>query len=543
MSEENSISSQVEEYEDDFEKDLDWLINEETKNGEEDPEDYEDENIEAKIDKELCDEEEQLRESLDDEKNFGGQLEIEREMNEELYKDTENANEGENVTMVTSAPASDTVDESSFKELKQEDQQDEEQSEEIKDYIMKKIEQANKDLKDEDPVDQNRERRLKFKDDLIDLVVPPAEFAERERINGEITGPMSIKHISNDVQNNNDKQPMDHLSVKYISNDVQRDNYGEVTDQMSQIHISNAAQKTDGTEKQQDENKNKDKDVLMEKDGKFELLSLQDFESQDVLPQISVAFNEIEWEQSNNSKGRSLSSSQSSLSPYPTEELNALKPPEKQKYLVTSPLNTQNGIQNGLPRRTRSAVVSSKQSSHLIVPENKEFNWRTPQKKEHPKIEIRARKTDEEEQKKEENKLAFGIWLQKKKEQHQEEKRIQCAKEIEKKNSKEFRDPNEAFNLWLKKKREQQIKEQQIEAMRKREQDYNSRLHTREDSEKAFKQWLRRKKAEKRAEQLAAKERYKKFLMEARRVKRMQTLLCTLNESKSLQFDNYGYRF
>lgn len=38
MSEENSVSSQVEEYEDDFEKDLDWLINEETKNSDEDPE-------------------------------------------------------------------------------------------------------------------------------------------------------------------------------------------------------------------------------------------------------------------------------------------------------------------------------------------------------------------------------------------------------------------------------------------------------------------------------------------------------------------------
>ncbi|XP_078265366.1 coiled-coil domain-containing protein 181 isoform X2 [Rhinoraja longicauda] len=480
MSEENSVSSQVEEYEDDFEKDLDWLINEETKNSE-DPEDYEeDENIEAKIDKELDDEEEEAKESKDDEKNSGS--EIEKSHDKGFHNNMKNANAEENLTTISSAPRSETCSESLFQELKQEDLQDEEQSEEVKRYIMEKIEQANKVLKDEDPVNQNRERRLKFKDNLVDLEVPPVEFAEIDRDNGEITGPKCIKYISNNVQKDNDKEVTDQKSGKCISNDVQKDNDGGVTDQMSQMHISNDAQKVDDTEKQWDDDKIKDKKVLMEKDGKFELFSLQDFESKSVLPQISVAFSENEWEQPDNLKGKKLSSTQNSLSPSPTEVLNTLKLPLEQKDRVTSPSKT-------LPRRTQSAIVSPKQSAHLIIPEHKEMNWKTQQKKE------------------------------------------------------EFRDPNDAFNLWLRKKREQQVKEQQIETMRKREQDYNSRLHTREDSEKAFKQWLKRKKAEKRAEQLAAKERCKKFLLEARKVKRMQTLLCTLNESKSFQFDNYGYRF
>lgn len=485
MSEENSVSSQVEEYEDDFEKDLDWLINEETKNSDEDPEDYEDdENIEAKIDKELGDEE--AKESKDDEKNSGS--EIEKSNNKGFHNNMKNANEEEIRTTISSAPKSDTCSESLFQELKQEDQQDEEQSEEVKRYIMEKIEQANKELKDENPVNQNRERRLKFKDNLVDLEVPPVEFTEIDRDNGEITGPMCIKYISNNVQKDNDKEVTDQKSGKCISNDAQKDNDGEVTDQMSQMHISNDAQKVDDTERQWDDDKNKNKEVLMEKDGKFELLSLQDFENQGLLPQISVAFSENEWEQPNNLKGKKLSSSQNNLSPSPTEVLNTLKLQLEQKDRVTSPPKT-------LPRRTQSAVVSPKQSAHLLIAEHKEINWKTQQKKEQPKA------------------------------------------------SEDFRDPNDAFNLWLKKKREQQFKEQQIETMRKREQDYNSRLHSREDSEKAFKQWLKRKKAEKRAEQLAAKERCKKFLLEARKVKRMQTLLCTLNESKSFQFDNYGYRF
>ncbi|XP_067896013.1 coiled-coil domain-containing protein 181 isoform X3 [Heterodontus francisci] len=463
MSEENSVSSQVEEYEDDFEKDLDWLINEETKNSDEDPEDYEDDNdIEAKIDKELEDEEREEQESTVGEKHSGNPAEKSCEQNEVLNNTQITSGEG-TITVNQPDPISDTDSESSFQELKQEDQQEgEEQTEEVKRYIIEKIEQANKKLQDEDPIDQNRERRLKFKDNLVDLEVPPVHFSEIEKDNGGVTGQMSGMCISNNAEKDN----------------------------------SNAENKGD-------EDKKKDKKVLMEKDGKFELVSLQDIESQGLLPQITVAFGENECKQSHcsndsstdNSKGNNLSCSQNSLSPSPAEMLHVPKPPEELQDRTTSAANIQkDGVQHISPRRVQSAIIFPKQSTHLNAPEQKELNCRTQPKKEQLKTE-------------------------------------------------EYRDPNEAFNLWLKKKREQQIKEQQIEAMRKREQDYNSKVHTREDSEKAFKQWLKRKKAEKRAEQLAAKERCKKFLMEARRVKRMQTLLCTLSESKSFQFDNYGYRF
>ncbi|XP_078088132.1 coiled-coil domain-containing protein 181 isoform X1 [Mustelus asterias] len=511
MSEENSVSSQVEEYEDDFEKDLDWLINEETKNSDGNPEDNEeDEDIEAKIDKELDYEQGNAKKSAGDEKQSGSSTEKSCELNEDLKNHTRTTNGEGNVIVNQLDPVSGSDSESSFQESKQEDQQEgEELTEEVKRYVMEKIEQANKKLLDEDPIDQNRERKLKFKDNLVDLVVPPVQFSEIEKGNGEVTGQMSEMCISNDTHKENDN-----------------------------------------AESKGDDEKNKDKKVLMEKDGKFELVSLEDFESQGLLPQIAVAFSEKECKQhhysnelnSDNPKGNNLSSSQNNLSSSITEMLHVPKPPDEPNDRATSAANTQkNASQKILPRRVQSAIMSPK-STHLNNSEQKEFNWRT-QKKAQLKTEIGARKIEEEVRKKEENKIAFGVWLQKKKQQHQDERRIQCAKELERKNSKEYRDPNEAFNLWLKKKREQQIKEQQIEAMRKREQDYNSKVHTREDSEKAFKQWLKRKKAEKRAEQLAAKERCRKFLMEARRVKRMQTLLCTLSESKSFQFDNYGYRF
>ncbi|XP_020387261.1 coiled-coil domain-containing protein 181 [Rhincodon typus] len=504
MSEENSVTSQVEEYEDDFEKDLDWLINEETKSSDEEPEVYEEsEDIDAKINKELDDEEKKEEKNSIDEEQSASSVEKPCELNKDLINHAEVTRGEENVIVNNPDPISDSDSEGSFHKLKHEDQQEgEEQTEEVKRYIMEKIEQANKKLQDEDPIDQNRERRLKFKDNLVDLEVPPMHLPETEKNNGEVTGQMSEMCISSDAQKAN----------------VNTGNKG-------------------------DEDKIKDKKVLMEKDGKFELVSLQDFGNQGLLPQIAVAFSENECKQSHcfnsdNPKGNNLTSSLS-----PNEIFHIPKPPDEPKDRATSAANIQkNGAQKILPRRVQSAIMSPKPSTHLNTSEQKEFNWRT-QKKDQLKTEIGAKKTEEEMRKKEENKMAFGIWLQRKKQQRQEERRIQYAKELERKNNKEHRDPNEAFNLWLKKKREQQIKEQQIEAMRKREQDYNSKVHTREDSEKAFKQWLKRKKAEKRAEQLAAKERCRKFLMEARRVKRMQTLLCTLSESKSFQFDNYGYRF
>ncbi|XP_043556834.1 coiled-coil domain-containing protein 181 isoform X1 [Chiloscyllium plagiosum] len=507
MSEENSVTSQFEEYEDDFEKDLDWLINEETKNSDEEPEVYEEsENIDAKLNKELDEEEREENKNSIDEKQSASFVEKPCERNKDLIDHAEIARGEKNVIVNQPDPISGSDSEGSFHELKQDDQQEaEEQTEEVKRYIVEKIEQANKKLQDEDPIDQNRERRLKFKDHLVDLEVPPIHLPETEKDNGEVTGQMSEMCISSDAQKVN----------------VNTGNKG-------------------------DEDKIKDKKVLMEKDGKFELVSLQDFGNQGLLPQIAVAFSENESKQSHcfnsdNPKGNNFSSSQTSLSP--NEILHIPKPPDEPKDRATSAANIQkNGAQKILPRRVQSAIMSPKPSPQPNISKEKEFNWRT-QKKGQLKTEVGVRKTEEEMRKKEENKMAFGIWLQKKKQQRQEERRIQCAKELERKNSKEHQDPNEAFNLWLKKKREQQIKEQQVEAMRKREQDYNSKVHTREDSEKAFKQWLKRKKAEKRAEQLAAKERCRKFLMEARKVKRMQTLLCTLSESKSFQFDNYGYRF
>lgn len=59
-----------------------------------------------------------------------------------------------------------------------------------------------------------------------------------------------------------------------------------------------------------------------------------------------------------------------------------------------------------------------------------------------------------------------------------------------------------------------------------------------------FVRWLKRKRAEKRAEQQAARERSRRLMLEERRARRMQDILCTVNEAKAFRFaDPYSYHF
>lgn len=53
--------------------------------------------------------------------------------------------------------------------------------------------------------------------------------------------------------------------------------------------------------------------------------------------------------------------------------------------------------------------------------------------------------------------------------------------------------------------------------------------------------WLKRKRKEKRAEELAAKERSRQLRLEARRAKQIQSIMCTISEPKSFRFtDHYS---
>ncbi|XP_041127517.1 coiled-coil domain-containing protein 181-like, partial [Polyodon spathula] len=370
-------------------------------------------------------------------------------------------------------PISDTDSESSYQLIKPEEVHDE-MDEEAKKYMMEKIEQANRQLEDEDPVNENQERRLKFKDRLVDFVAPPLAYSEGE--------------------NEND---------------------GEVTGQMSDLQIS--LQKGQTFPENMGRDHSKEGKVLLEKDGKFELVSINDLESQSLLPPIPCTASEAEQKQSSpRASGRhsescpvhDLSSRLGSASPFSSsagEFVHVPRPPSDPKGRSSSAGHVQRNTGKRITKawRVQSANISTGHTTYALTPEQKEVRLKHEQKRERLRREC------------------SGIFSQ-----------------------QESPDDEEAFKQWLKRKHEQQFRNRQIEEMRRQEEESSYNIHEREECEKAFKLWLRRKKAEKHAEKQAAKERSRRLVIEARRARRMKDLLRTISEAKAFTFvDNYGYRF
>uniref|UniRef100_A0ACB8FHA9 Uncharacterized protein n=1 Tax=Sphaerodactylus townsendi TaxID=933632 RepID=A0ACB8FHA9_9SAUR len=514
-------STETGEYEDDFEKDLEWLINEEEKGWGQslvqvsmattvklmeghavldtleyyDFQNHEDneEVAEASINEE--DSKERIRSSKNSPepeeamKGEKGNSSKEPPDLEEAVKGEEMQNQAKSepeCPMNWLEQVSDTDSETSCQESNREDL--DEDDEKIKRYILEKIEEANKLLLSQEPLDETKEKKLKFKDHLVDLEVPPLNAIEIDK------------------------------------NDPHRER--DISGRLSQFHISNEPEREEIpfplSSSLDDEHK--DGKILVERDGKFELLSIRDIESQGFFPPLSVSFSDIEAQHVSPKTSHAavfgtfcltkeeplIRSSATSCSPSKDSFLYFPQPPP---IRPSSAINITRDVERGKsPRRVQSANMGEE-----------------------------ARKREQEVEKRKENDTVFNAWLEKKKGQMQEERRIQRAKALEGLNSRQdSRNPDEAFRLWLKKKQRDQVKEKQLENQKQQEECMFFLPRTAEN-EKAYKQWLRKKRREKRAEVLASKERSKQLRQEARRAKQIENILCSISEPKSLRFtDQYS---
>ncbi|XP_073419911.1 coiled-coil domain-containing protein 181 isoform X2 [Dendrobates tinctorius] len=457
-SKEESDSDGVAEYEDDFEKDLDWLINEEAEKyggsqGDEKPSDL-------KQDSQKCIDEETKKSSSDE--------------NEIFHNET------------SRKPKLDSVSESEEGEI---------EDEEAKRYITEKIEEANKKLEME-ALDESRERRLKFKENLVDLEVPPLDFPDSDR-------------------------------TESFTED-------EVVDGMSQLQVYEAP--VQGREHINVDSgtgdKPKDERVLVEKDGKFELVNIQDIENQCSLPPIS------KYKDGHKSSSQSDRSGASANSDKKTPSISngngfIPKPPTGPRVRPNSANLTKSVHKVKTQRRVQSANVSSHNTTFILSSQQKELQKRILERRERLRKEDEEHRQEQEEQKKRENEAAFKMWLQRKKCQLVQEKRIQKAKEMETSSApdEEERDSQQAVSVWLKRKHKEKIKEKKMEELRK--QEHEAFLLERKDKEGAFAQWLRQKRIQKCTEKRAAQERARRLLLEARRSKLINNLLYNIPDSRS----------
>ncbi|XP_076009316.1 coiled-coil domain-containing protein 181 [Genypterus blacodes] len=525
MSEAAGRKSQ-EEYEDDFEKDLDWLISEEGRGDDQGP-DYKD--IEAEIDKELEEDEKQsgMKEKKKKEEKRGkGTAEGEEDQErwpspmEPLEYDSDRDSPSKSTDTVPPPPTSD------------------EQTDEEKKYILEKIQQANRELQDQEPPDMTRRRRLHFKDTLVDLVVPPMQIPKDG-------GPSAQEEGEEGSEETNQAE-------------------NELSEKLSELKVSPREESKEsggGSGRAEESSKGgqelKEGKVLVEKDGKFDLVSINEVESNGFLPPLANNYNNLN--SSPRTKVHTVSPSKlykSSSSPHlhastspflrGIEHLRAPRPPSQPRGRPNSANHSQRASQRRDPkRRVQSATGTPYLATYTLTAQQKELLQKVQMKKEKLAKEAEQRKKDEEEQKRQENEVAFKAWLIRKREQLQEEKRIHRAQEMERMNCKgDPSDPEEAFRLWMQRKQEQQQRDKQLEELKRLEQDTSFLMRSKEECEHAFKLWLKRKRAEKRAEQREARERARRFVLEERRARRMRDLLCTVNEAKPFRFnEQLSYRF
>ncbi|KAM6218859.1 coiled-coil domain-containing protein 181 [Rhynchocyon petersi] len=500
-------SKETGEYEDDFEKDLEWLINEKEETG-------------VNIIEMASGKEETISQDLIENK---AEIECTKQFSDpdKTLKDDVLPRRNDFISVPSSQSldlVSDSDSDTSFQESKMESQKDleEEEDEEVRRYIMEKIIQANKFLHNQEPVNDKRERKLKFKDKLVDLEVPPLE---------------DIDAYKNCPENENNMSGK--LSQLCISSEIRHENV------LLSFNDGNCEE-------------TKDRKILVERDGKFELLNLQDIESQGFLPPINDV-NNTETEPQQLSPRSPNSSVTAVKKEERVEKMNASthssaepltyipQPPGNPKTRPNSAINANKSRGNvKFTYRTHSTNISPVTSTYCLSPRQKELRKQLEQRREKQKREEEQRKMEEEKEKKKENDMVFKAWLQKKREQVLEMRRIQRAKELENLTCRENRDPHQAFRLWLKKKHDEQMKERKTEELRRQEECLFFLKGT-EGRERAFKQWLRRKRLEKLAEQQAVKERSRQLRLEAKRSKQLQNHLYSMSEAKSFRFtDHYN---
>lgn len=261
-------------------------------------------------------------------------------------------------------PISDSDSENSFQDFKQENQREleEEEDEEVRRYIMEKIIEANKILQNQEPVNDKRQRKLKFKDKLVDLEVPPLEDSD---------------------------------TCKTFS-----DNENNISGKLSQLCISGEL----GQEKVLPDSSCEDNDrkILVERDGKFELMNLQDIESQGFLPPINSA-NSTDNEtpqlplrsptpSAGGVKKEEPAAKVHTVAVSPTGEPLAQvpQPPPNPKIRPSSAVNPDlNKRSRRSNHRIQSANVSPVTSTYCLSPRQKELQKQLERKRERLKREVR----------------------------------------------------------------------------------------------------------------------------------------------------------
>ncbi|XP_075241382.1 uncharacterized protein LOC142336435 isoform X2 [Convolutriloba macropyga] len=359
--------------------------------------------------------------------------------------------------------------------------------------IEQRIHKANEDLaKQPQPVEE-REKRIKFKENLIDFEAPPDE-----------NPPMSP-----DSTATQEDTPPPHMSE---SEDSKESGSG---------------------------------DVLVEKEGKFELLDESEDKGHkdDNSGQASQSIEDI----------LNLNDNKSATKGGNDKEPGSAQPetkPEKKSRPGSAPYSK--GNQNTLagatyynpPSRPKSAgqnKLSRGHRSEEMIQEAKE----QAKQRQKEQSENQKRQKEEKEAKERENRDAFEAWCREKDKTAQEQRKKQRDAIRRQQEEQEDKDPDkDPFKEWLNVKNEQEKKERLLQKYQKEEDAQWVATRSQKDCDKAYRRWLKQKRRQELEE--------KSFLLSSR----ASSAVLTRKSRKSAQMaqaiklaqqfkfiDHYGYRY
>lgn len=452
--------------------------------------------------------------------------------------------------------------------------------EEPPEYNVKgRLEQLNAELaNDPAPVEGERETRVGFKAEIVDLVAPPQEFSDDDasQPNSAREDPKpspfaatpSATSETNSKSENSSTSPPPKPSP-FAASTTQNDTESEDGRGGAE---EGKAEDDDNETKRLADDPNK-KQFVVERDGQFSVLSANELTPSERAMLMEERSEPAGKKQTSHSSNHSQSKDARSSGDNKSNSAAVVPRPPTQPRPNTAATSNgagrrsfvkQTGQQSPRPKSADHQQqhggkrgTSSSSSSHSSGLSD-DFNYRSPyarseelremsreqsRKQEEERREKEKRRKEEEQQRREDNDSAFQTWLRKKREENQP-RADGNPSDTKKSEDERVKENEDAYKTWLKEKRAQGKKEKLLHRRQQQEKMEGYFMRPREECEQAFKEWLKKKNADLRRQQSLERQKSKMYRVQVKRSRKTQALVRALKESQAFRYvDYYGYRY
>ncbi|GFN93683.1 coiled-coil domain-containing protein 181 [Plakobranchus ocellatus] len=456
--------------------------------------------------------------------------------------------------------------------------------EEPPEYNVKgRLEQLNAELaNDPAPVEGERETRVGFKAEIVDLVAPPQDFSDDDAsqpnsarddssggspFHSSKPSPFSATSSESSVSSNaSPSQPP--KASPFAASEARSNGSDDVRGKKEEG--KNDEEEEDTKKLTEDPNK---KQFVVERDGQFSVLSANELTPSEramLMEEGAVDASKKKHEQSDSQRNKDNRGHGHTSTAESKPNGVVPRPPSQPRPNTAAASNggrrslvRQGAQQSPRPKSadnhqlSKRGTASSSSSSHSSGLSD-DFNYRSPyarseevrelsreqsRRQEEERREKERRRKEEEQQRREYNDSAFQAWLRKKREENQR-RATENQDNKERSDEERVKENEEAYKAWLKEKRVQGKREKLLQRRQQQEKMDGYFMRPREECEQAFKEWLKKKNADLRRQQSLERQKSRMYRVQVKRSRKTQALVRALKESQAFRYvDYYGYRY